>query len=402
MGTTPNYALETFSISEYGSTFGTFLSAVVGPSASNMTKIDTQMKTNADNVAIVFNEPIKRVFGAYISTSYYEALVSSYSAYVSGNVFLLILDTAVTGTTTININSIGITSIMKYNSSGTLVNLSANDITAGQPHLIVYDGLEWVLCGRTSADQISATGGTVQSKLDAALYPANVVDNLTSTSTNTPLSANQGKVLNDGKQTTITATGILKGAGAGSISAASAGTDYADPTKIFYPNNAYGAITSTDFDAITVSGFYYGLGSATGAPNSSVDWFLIHTNNGGATTSAVQTAISATTLEKYTRKKATTWGNWYSDLPSDYSASFLASGWSESAPYTQTVSVSGVVSTDTPIVDVILSATAETAMSELENYVYFNKIDTGAGEITATCYDTVPTVDISLRIKVVR
>lgn len=403
MGTTPNYGLKTWTTSEYGDTFGTFVSGTAGASSSNMTIIDTQMKTNADDIASVLTAPVKLLSGAYISTAYYEAATSaSYTSYASGNMFLLVLDVSVSGTTTININEIGTVSIMKYSSAGVLVNLSANDITSGQPQLIVYDGMQWVLCGRTSADQISATGGTVQSKLDAALYPANVVDNLTSTSTDAPLSANQGKVLNDGKQVKITSTGILKGAGAGSISSAVAGTDYADPTKLFYPNNAYGAIVSTDFDAITVSGFYSGLGTATGAPNTGSSWFLLHTNDGGSATYATQTAISYTTLEKYTRKKNTTWGSWYSDLPSDYSTSLLSSGWSETAPYTQTVLVSGILSTDTPIVDIILSSTTETAMAELESYMYLGKIDTGSGEITATCYVNVPTADINLNLKVVR
>lgn len=79
-----------------------------------------------------------------------------------------------------------------------------------------------------------------------------------------------------------------------------------------------------------------------------------------------------------------------------------ASGWSESAPYTQTVAASGVLATDTPIVDIVLSDTAATAMQELDAYALMGRIDTSAGAIKATCYDEAPQQNINLQIMVVR
>ena len=86
-----------------------------------------------------------------------------------------------------------------------------------------------------------------------------------------------------------------------------------------------------------------------------------------------------------------------------YKATLSSSGWSSgAAPYTQTVSVQGILSTDTPIVDIVLSSNTSTALSELESWGRVSKIDTSNGEITATCLENLPSVDLSLQLKAVR
>jgi len=82
--------------------------------------------------------------------------------------------------------------------------------------------------------------------------------------------------------------------------------------------------------------------------------------------------------------------------------SLPASGWSASAPYTQTVNAAGMLTTDAPLADVVLSATAATAKAQLEAYGYIGRIDTGSGQITVTCYEDKPAVDLTLVLKVVR
>jgi hypothetical protein len=85
-----------------------------------------------------------------------------------------------------------------------------------------------------------------------------------------------------------------------------------------------------------------------------------------------------------------------------YSISLPASGWSDSAPYTQTASLSDILSTDTPLADVVLSDTAATAQEQLDAYGYVGRIDTADGSVTATCYESKPSVDLTLALKVVR
>lgn len=88
-----------------------------------------------------------------------------------------------------------------------------------------------------------------------------------------------------------------------------------------------------------------------------------------------------------------------------YTTTLTALDWADTsgnAPFTQTVNIQGILATDTPIIDVVLSSTAETAKSQLEAFSCLSKIETADGSITATCLDTKPTIDIPIKLKVIR
>lgn len=85
-----------------------------------------------------------------------------------------------------------------------------------------------------------------------------------------------------------------------------------------------------------------------------------------------------------------------------YTATLTAAGWSASAPYTQTVSVSGITASDTPIADVVLSSTAATAISQQDAWGCVSKITTAANSITATCLEEKPTINIPIRLMAIR
>ena len=85
-----------------------------------------------------------------------------------------------------------------------------------------------------------------------------------------------------------------------------------------------------------------------------------------------------------------------------YTATLTSSGWSSSAPYTQTVSVSGILSTDTPIADVVLDVVTSTAMTQISAWMCVSNIETADGSITATCFENNPEIDIPIQLKVVR
>lgn len=86
----------------------------------------------------------------------------------------------------------------------------------------------------------------------------------------------------------------------------------------------------------------------------------------------------------------------------EYSATIPASGWGSSAPYTQTVTVNGIVSTDKPLIDIVLSTDATTAKAELKAYGYLSKAETGTNQITLTCLETKPTTNYGIILKVVK
>jgi len=84
-----------------------------------------------------------------------------------------------------------------------------------------------------------------------------------------------------------------------------------------------------------------------------------------------------------------------------YTATLTAAGWTGSGPYTQTVTVTGIASTDEPIVDVSLSSDNATAAAELEAWAMVSKITTSTNSITAVCLDDKPEVNLNIRLKVV-
>lgn len=85
-----------------------------------------------------------------------------------------------------------------------------------------------------------------------------------------------------------------------------------------------------------------------------------------------------------------------------YTATLTTAGWSASAPFAQTVTVTGILATDTPIIDVILSGTASTAILQSEAWGCVGRITTAANSITVYCYEEKPITAIPIQLKVVR
>ena len=80
----------------------------------------------------------------------------------------------------------------------------------------------------------------------------------------------------------------------------------------------------------------------------------------------------------------------------------LASDWSDSAPFTQTLIIEGILSTDYPFVDIDLSE-IEDALPVIEGWNMVGRVTTNAdNEVTVYCYEEAPAVDIPIVFKVVR
>ena len=81
-------------------------------------------------------------------------------------------------------------------------------------------------------------------------------------------------------------------------------------------------------------------------------------------------------------------------------ATLTSAGWSGSGPYTQSVTVSGISASDTPLIECVadVSSVSEKRLMQQQ----WNKVDyieCAANKITATCNFDKPTVNLSLRIK---
>ncbi|WP_124065738.1 hypothetical protein [Clostridium sp. E02] len=78
-----------------------------------------------------------------------------------------------------------------------------------------------------------------------------------------------------------------------------------------------------------------------------------------------------------------------------------AAGWTSSAPYTQTVNVSGMVETDRPTVSLYLSDGITAADVDLQSKAYdcVNRAVSGNGSIAVYCYKKKPAVDFQIQMK---
>lgn len=72
------------------------------------------------------------------------------------------------------------------------------------------------------------------------------------------------------------------------------------------------------------------------------------------------------------------------------------------APFTQTITVSGMLSSDTPFVFPVYSAINTTAILEDETWSMIGKITTATNSITVTCFEEKPVTALTIQLKVVR
>lgn len=84
---------------------------------------------------------------------------------------------------------------------------------------------------------------------------------------------------------------------------------------------------------------------------------------------------------------------------STLSTSWTANG---SNGYMQTVSVSGVLASDTPVIGIVQTSTVATNQTLLENWALVSRITTSNNSITAYCYGDKPTVALPIQILCVR
>jgi hypothetical protein len=87
---------------------------------------------------------------------------------------------------------------------------------------------------------------------------------------------------------------------------------------------------------------------------------------------------------------------------STYSATIESTSWTgSSAPFSKAVTVTGILSTDTPILDLVLTGTFATDQTMLENWAKIYRAVTSADTITFYATE-VPSANITIQAKVVR
>ena len=85
----------------------------------------------------------------------------------------------------------------------------------------------------------------------------------------------------------------------------------------------------------------------------------------------------------------------------NYTGTLSADGWSDTAPYIQSVGVNGIRSDMSPVVDIAVSDDIDTAKAEQAAWSCITKAVTGDGVITFYCYDTKPETAVNFKAKAV-
>ena len=80
----------------------------------------------------------------------------------------------------------------------------------------------------------------------------------------------------------------------------------------------------------------------------------------------------------------------------------ITTTWSGSGPYTQSVTVSGILASDMPHIMPVYSATNATAIAQKEAWACVSKAVTAANTITFTCFEDKPATAIPIQIEVNR
>ena len=77
-------------------------------------------------------------------------------------------------------------------------------------------------------------------------------------------------------------------------------------------------------------------------------------------------------------------------------------GWTGTGPYTQTIAVAGMRYTDKPHYGVVYSGDAETKLSQKEAFAMVDDLDSADGQVTFTCFEEKPEVDLTVQLEVNR
>ena len=80
----------------------------------------------------------------------------------------------------------------------------------------------------------------------------------------------------------------------------------------------------------------------------------------------------------------------------------ITTTWSGSGPYTQSVTISGILASDMPHITPVYSSNNDIALAQKEAWACVSKAVTAANSITFSCFEDKPAVAIPIQIEVTR
>ena len=80
----------------------------------------------------------------------------------------------------------------------------------------------------------------------------------------------------------------------------------------------------------------------------------------------------------------------------------LGTDWQGEGPYTKQVAVEGLSASHEPLADVVLTGTVDTDRARLQAWGLVGRLWTEEGVLQAVCDDKKPTVELPLKLRIVR
>lgn len=138
-------------------------------------------------------------------------------------------------------------------------------------------------------------------------------------------------------------------------------------------------------------------------PNGEVDGDFVLVEDLNSNFDAIDTAVGDHVADADIHVTALKQAAW--DVKStrhEFSAAVTTTWVGASAPYTQDVTVAGILADDDPIINPVYSVTNATAILEKAAWGNVGKVETTLNTITLTCFEEKPITAFNLQLLVVR
>lgn len=114
----------------------------------------------------------------------------------------------------------------------------------------------------------------------------------------------------------------------------------------------------------------------------------------------LHTHTNKSVLDGITAEKVEVWDN--PTTAEFHTVSLPASGWTGNGPYTQAVSVAGILATDRPIFGPVYAGTNDEKIEQSIMAGFVSSCETAAGSVTFTALLAKPEVDLTMQLEVIR
>ena len=162
------------------------------------------------------------------------------------------------------------------------------------------------------------------------------------------------------------------------------GNDGISPTANVTKTETGATITITDSSSTTTVDISNGIDGTDGISphidSTTKHWFVGETDTGVIAEGV--TTISTTSLT--------------------YIGNLVTDNWiGDTAPYTQTINITGITADNSPIIDLIVSDDIALGKEEITQWSYITKATTGENSIAFSCYEKKPSIALNFKVKVV-